>query len=156
MLRLARYGDQCLGRAARGDGFWGQVRGVPGRLRVLQRKGATSRQTGQNAGKARQHAPFPHHIAPARILHGKEGVDGSSPSEGSSSKVEVAANSGFFVAAADTVEHLLAKEGLRHIPVRENASKRAFPRVCRRRATWSNFWGLILGTFEPPDEACPG
>jgi hypothetical protein len=42
--------------------------------------------------------------------HGKVGADGSSPSEGSFQEDEAAANSGFFVAAGDTVEHLLAKE----------------------------------------------
>jgi hypothetical protein len=40
-----------------GARFWGQVRGSSGRLRILQGKGATSGD-------------------------GKEGVDGSSPSEG--------------------------------------------------------------------------
>jgi hypothetical protein len=65
-----------------GARFWGQVRGSSGRLKVLQGKGGTSGETSQIAGKARYQAPFPGHIAAGRILHGKEGVDGSSPSEG--------------------------------------------------------------------------
>jgi len=66
-----------------GARFWGQVRGSSGRLRIVQGKGGTSGETSQIAGKARYQAPFPGHIAAGRILHGKEGVDGSSPSEGS-------------------------------------------------------------------------
>jgi hypothetical protein len=69
-----------------GARFWGQVRGSSGRLKVLQDKGGTSGETSQIAGKARYQAPFPGHIAAGRILHGKEGVDGSSPSEGSSKR----------------------------------------------------------------------
>jgi len=60
-----------------GDRFWGQVRGFPGRLRALQDKGATRRETSQVAGKARRQALFQRHIA-----DGKEGVGGSSPPEG--------------------------------------------------------------------------
>jgi hypothetical protein len=36
----------------------------------------------------------------------REGVDGSSPSEGISRNLEVAAKGGFFVAVTDTAEHL--------------------------------------------------
>jgi hypothetical protein len=59
----------CLGAR-----FWGQVRGISGRLREPQGKGARSGETGQIAGKARYQALFPDHIAAGRILHGKEGV----------------------------------------------------------------------------------
>jgi hypothetical protein len=45
-------------------------------------------------------------------LHGKEGVDGSSPSEGLVWKDEVAAKGGFFVAVTDTAGHLPDKEGI--------------------------------------------
>ena len=65
-----------------GARFWGQVRGFSGRLRVLQDKGGTSGETRQIAGKARYEARFPDRIAGGDNLHGKEGVDGSSPSEG--------------------------------------------------------------------------
>jgi hypothetical protein len=62
-----------------GARFWGQVRGSSGRLRVLQGKGAAKRETSQIAGNAPYQARFPYHIEAG---HGKEGVDGSSPSEG--------------------------------------------------------------------------
>jgi hypothetical protein len=65
-----------------GARFWGQVRAYSGRLKALQGEGGTSGETSQIAGKARYQAPFPGRIAAGRILHGKEGVDGSSPSEG--------------------------------------------------------------------------
>ena len=45
-------------------------------------------------------------------LHGKEGVDGSSPSEGLSWNHEAAAKGGFSVAIKDTADHLLCKEGV--------------------------------------------
>ena len=51
-------------------------------------------------------------MAEARILHGKEGVDGSSPSEGFPLNHEVAAKGGFSVAVMDTADHLLGKEGI--------------------------------------------
>src|SRR6476619_3912845 len=60
--------------------------------------------------RARGFPPVP--ALPSSLLDGKEGVDGSSPSEGSFSKDEAAANRGIFVAAADTVEHLLRREVL--------------------------------------------
>ena len=72
-----------------GARFWGQVRGSSGRLRIVQGKGGTSGETSQIAGKARYQAPFPGHIAAGRILHGKEGVDGSSPSEGFSISLQI-------------------------------------------------------------------
>src|SRR6476646_2198269 len=60
--------------------------------------------------RARGFPPVP--ALPSSLLDGKEGVDGSSPSEGSFSKDEAAANRRIFVAAADTVEHLLRREVL--------------------------------------------
>jgi hypothetical protein len=93
--RLGWRGRQQI-RASPGARFWGQVRGSSGRLRIVQGKGGASGETRQIAGKARYQAPFPGHIAAGRILHGKEGVDGSSPSEGSSrSKIPV--NRGFLL-----------------------------------------------------------
>jgi hypothetical protein len=65
-----------------GARFWGQVRGSLGRLRVLQGKSAAEGETSQIAGKALYQARFPHHLTAGRGLHGREGVDGSSPSEG--------------------------------------------------------------------------
>ena len=50
---LRDAGHQRVGRAALGDGSWGQVRGFPGSLRVLKGGVATSGQTRRNAGKAR-------------------------------------------------------------------------------------------------------
>jgi hypothetical protein len=41
-----------------GDRFWGQVRGSPGRRKVVQGKGATRRETKRIAGKARGQANF--------------------------------------------------------------------------------------------------
>src|SRR5215211_2369587 len=61
-----------------GDRF-GDFRGASG---PLKGKGATSAKAAQIAGKARFQARFAGHIAARRSLHGKEGVDGSSPSEG--------------------------------------------------------------------------
>jgi len=89
VLRDGLRGEGRLGWRGRqtdtgfpGARFWGQVRVSSGRLRLLQGKGGSSGETSQIAGKARYQAPFPGHIAAGRILHGKEGVDGSSPSEG--------------------------------------------------------------------------
>jgi hypothetical protein len=79
-----------------GARFWGQVRGSSGRLEVLQGNCETSGETSQIAGKARYQAPFPGHIAAGGILHGKEGVDGSSPSEGSSER-QIPGNRGFLL-----------------------------------------------------------
>src|SRR5436190_21769672 len=44
--------------------------------------GAAGEELGRVAGKKRSQALFNGLVADARILHGKEGVDGSSPSEG--------------------------------------------------------------------------
>jgi hypothetical protein len=54
----------------------------PTRLRVLQGKGGIREETTEIAGKALYQARFPAHPAGGESLHGKEGVDGSSPSEG--------------------------------------------------------------------------
>src|SRR6266511_5620926 len=67
LRRFALPVDERLGRAFLGDGFWGQVRGFSGRLRALGGRGAPGRRNGGVAGKN---------------ADGKEGVDGSSPSEG--------------------------------------------------------------------------
>ena len=47
-------------------------------------------------------------------LHGKEGVDGSSPSEGLFRTTKPLQKAGFSVAITDTAEHLLCKEGINH------------------------------------------
>src|SRR6266542_1088855 len=52
-------------------------------LRVFRGRGAATGENGRIAGKALYQARFPDHVAAGRNLHGKEGVDGSSPSEGS-------------------------------------------------------------------------
>src|SRR5512133_207339 len=87
---IASYKD---GRC--GARFWGQVRGFSGWLRAAQGKGAASRETSKIAGEAHNQARFRDHVAVGRSLHGKEGVDGSSPSEGSIKGQQMA----FFVAS---------------------------------------------------------
>ena len=72
-----------------GARFWGQVEGFVGALRDHRGKGAASRETSQIAGKARYQARFPDRIASGRSLYGKEGVDGSSPSEGSAKAPQI-------------------------------------------------------------------
>ncbi len=66
-----------------GARFWGQVQGSSGRLGALRGKGAASGETTRIAGKPLYQTRFAHRIAGGRSLHGKEGVDASSPSEGS-------------------------------------------------------------------------
>ena len=61
--RSPRLARSTTDTGSLGVRFWGQVRGSPGRLRILQGKGATSGETSQIAGKARYQAPFPGHIA---------------------------------------------------------------------------------------------
>jgi hypothetical protein len=65
-----------------GDRFWGQVWAFPGSPRELHRRGEIPKENGTDAGKGRRQAVFLRSPADGRILHGKEGVDGSSPSEG--------------------------------------------------------------------------
>jgi hypothetical protein len=65
-----------------GARFWGQVRGLSGRLRVPSREGCDNERNPPNPGKALYQAHLRNGITAGRILHGKEGVDGSSPSEG--------------------------------------------------------------------------
>ena len=66
---------------------WGEVLGTGSRLfgaaQGPSREGVASAETSRIAGKAPNQARFPGHIAADRSLHGKEGVDGLSPSEGS-------------------------------------------------------------------------
>jgi hypothetical protein len=73
-----------------GTGFGDSFEDFRGGLRVLQGKGAASTEAGQIAGKALYQALFPHHVAGGRSLHGKEGVYGSSPSEGSTKGQQMA------------------------------------------------------------------
>jgi len=68
---------RCLCRLQNADSagarFWGQVQRFPGRLGVLQVKGAASGETSPIAGKALYEALFPDHIAAGRSLHGRRG-----------------------------------------------------------------------------------
>src|SRR5207253_7297097 len=63
-----------------GARFWGQVRGSSGRLRIVQGKG-NERRNQPDCRESALASAFPRsHRRGAN--HGKEGVDGSSPSEG--------------------------------------------------------------------------
>src|SRR5262249_21215301 len=65
-----------------GLGSGDRFRAVRGGSALFRRRGATSGETSRIAGKAHDQC-VPRYVAPARrSLHGKEGVDGSSPSEG--------------------------------------------------------------------------
>jgi hypothetical protein len=66
-----------------GARFWGQVRGFSGRLRALEGRLEQGEKTTELQGKRSNQAHLRDRIEAGRILHGKEGVDGSSPSEGS-------------------------------------------------------------------------
>ena len=79
-----------------GDRYWGQVRGFSGRLKALRGRDASDRRSGVVTGKTPQQALFLSPSPAARILHGKEGVDGSSPSEGSS-KRKIPGHRGFLL-----------------------------------------------------------
>ncbi len=65
-----------------GAGFWGQVRGFRGEVQGPSRAGRNERINEVKCRETRSEAPFQYPTAPLLILHGKEGVDGSSPSEG--------------------------------------------------------------------------
>jgi hypothetical protein len=69
-------------RASAGDRSWGQVGGFSVSLRALRGRGAAGNEKDVVAGKTRSQALFLWLPPAARNLHGKEGVDGSSPSEG--------------------------------------------------------------------------
>jgi hypothetical protein len=85
--------------------------------------------------------------------HGKEGVDGSSPSEGLYGNHEVAAKDGFSVAMTDTADHLLCKEGIDGMAGVENSESCWKSRCWLARASACESWGQVLGTnhgrFEP-------
>ena len=65
-----------------GDRSWGHVRGDPGLLGEAEAQGRKEQPRRTDPGNTRRQARFLR-FAPERFnLHGKEGVDGSSPSEG--------------------------------------------------------------------------
>ncbi len=68
---------------ALGLGFGDRFGGFQGRSGSFKEMVLQSEETKRIAGKARYQAASRHYIAADRSLHGKEGVDGSSPSEGS-------------------------------------------------------------------------
>jgi hypothetical protein len=84
-------------------------------------------------------------------LHGKEGVDGSSPSEGSIWNHEVAAKGGFFVAVVDTADHLLVKEGIDDNDNPAGGAKLAriqeIGKLRHRMRASPESWGQVLGTL---------
>jgi hypothetical protein len=65
---------------------WGQVLGTGSRLsweaEGSSRRDAPGRRKSELAGKTPWGAAFQHRATAVRILHGKEGVSGSSPEEG--------------------------------------------------------------------------
>jgi hypothetical protein len=69
-------------RRCSGDRFWGQVWGSSGSLRAFRGRGEAERQNAKIAGKTRREAGLLRPADEHESLHGKEGVDGSSPSEG--------------------------------------------------------------------------
>ena len=70
-------------RASSGDRSWGQVWGFSRTFRAHRGRGSACNESRSVAGKSCKQARFLRLPPAARILHGKEGVDGSSPSEGS-------------------------------------------------------------------------
>lgn len=65
-----------------GDSSWGQVPGVPGRLRASQGASSPLARIARLAGEARRRRRLRERIVAVRSLHGKEAVPGSSPGEG--------------------------------------------------------------------------
>ena len=85
-------------------------------------------------------------------LHGKEGVDGSSPSEGS----KIPANRDF-CARTGTTEHLLTRRASMIADAqraRGNGLKRRPWELSAPRAGRSTIWGQILGTGKRPALTC--
>jgi hypothetical protein len=78
--------DCCLPRlragAPLGLGFGDRFEAFRGGSGVRKEGGLHPRETSRAAGKSRRQTAFRDHIAGGRSLNGKEGVDGSSPSEG--------------------------------------------------------------------------
>jgi hypothetical protein len=88
---LVRQGETARALSFLGTRFWGQVRGGSGELKGLRGRGVSGRPNGVIAGKTRREARLLRLAAVARNLHGKEGVDGSSPSEGSAKAPQIGA-----------------------------------------------------------------
>jgi hypothetical protein len=76
-----------------GDRSWGQVGGFSGGLKAHQGRGAAGSESRAVAGKSWKQALLVCLPPAARNLHGKEGVDGSSPSEGSAKAPQGGASS---------------------------------------------------------------
>jgi hypothetical protein len=70
-------------RASSGDRSWGHVWGFSGTVRPRRGRDAAGNESKSLAGKACEQALFVCLPPAARNLHGKEGVGGSSPPEGS-------------------------------------------------------------------------
>jgi hypothetical protein len=133
---------QHRSRLRSGDRFWGQVRGPWGWFSAAQGEVPPV----QQPGELQEKPAIKHGSGAVRILHGKEGVDGSSPSEGSFPTEEPPANGRFFVAAIDTVEHLPIGEGVRShdsVAPDQNACKRG---KSERELVERSSWGQVSGT----------
>ena len=85
-----------FGAPVSGDRFWGQVRVFSGLLRESQGKDGRGARSGLDTGKTRREARLLQPADAPRNLHGKEGVNGSSPLEGFTKGQQMA----FFVASA--------------------------------------------------------
>jgi hypothetical protein len=72
----------ATGTSALGIGFGDRFAGSEGRSGSFKEMVQQAEKPAELQGKARYQAPSRHRIAADRSLHGKEGVDGSSPSEG--------------------------------------------------------------------------
>jgi len=70
-------------RRQAGDRFWGQSAGLSGPLGATRDPSSPPARIPAFAGRAPCRAGYQDAAAATRSLHGKEGVDGSSPSEGS-------------------------------------------------------------------------
>jgi hypothetical protein len=79
---------------------------------------------------------------PPQNLHGKEGVDGSSPSEGS----KIPAQRRFFVAQTGTTEHLLGKEGIEDRGRLDNSESCGNQERFLGPPAALRSWGQVLGT----------
>jgi hypothetical protein len=117
-----------------GDRSWGQLRGVSGPREALQGRGGNKAQQPMNTAiPDRKHAS-PLIPAPIPSLHGKEGVDGSSPSEGFYSPRSTCKSTSSVVRPI-TVEHLPLEAGNR--PRSPDCRKTPANRTCcpPRRST---------------------
>src|SRR6266540_1155219 len=82
-------------------------------------------------------------MAGGRSLHGKEGGDGSSPSEG----FKIPGNRGFFVACSGTTEHLLSREGVASRETRRGPRKPLAQTPCCPGSSTRCYWRFVGDRF---------